>query len=167
MCVALPHVEPVQHGPLGRTAHQRRSRTVIAVQPISPQRHTYRPLARPAVAGVGSGARSREPLFVREQLSLLGPLLLGRSVDAVPQVLKLGNVSLHQVQSGKTHELRTMNARPRLASARASASLGSVASASTLPIMSVSSLASVTGSGMGAGSPHVPGAGPGSSCGGL
>ena len=39
--------------------------------------------------------------------------------------LKLGNVSLHLVQSGKTHELRAMNARPRLASARASRSFGS------------------------------------------
>ena len=60
-----------------------------------------------------------------------------------------------------------MNARPRLASARASLSFGSVASAITLPIRSVSSLARVTASGMGAGSPHVPGAGAGGSAGGL
>ena len=63
------------------------------------------------------------------------------------------------MHSGKTHESRAMNARPRLASA----SPRSLASAITLPIMSVSSLARATASGMGAGSPHVPGAGAGGS----
>ena len=78
------------------------------------------------------------PLPFDEQPCLLRPVLSGRSVDAVPQYLNHGEVSLHLVQSGKTHELRAMNARPRLASARASASFGSVASAITLPLMSAS-----------------------------
>jgi hypothetical protein len=63
--------------------------------------------------------------LVREQPCLLGSLLSGRSVDGVPQESNHGEVSLHGVQSGKTHESRAMNARPRLASARASPSPGS------------------------------------------
>ena len=68
--------------------------------------------AEPAVAG-----RDHPAAPVREQPCLLRPLLLGRSVDAVPLYLNHGEVSLHLVQSGKTHESRAMNARPRLASA--------------------------------------------------
>jgi hypothetical protein len=51
---------------------------------------------------------------------------LERSVDGAPLYLNHGEVSLHLVQSGKTHGSRAMNARPRLASARASLSFGSV-----------------------------------------
>ena len=54
-------------------------------------------------------------------------MLLGRSVDGGSQYLNYGEVSLHRVQSGKTHESRAMNARPRLASAAASRFFGSVA----------------------------------------
>ena len=50
---------------------------------------------------------------------------LGRSVDAMSQILKLGNVSLHQVQSDKSAASRPIKARPRRASAAASRSSGS------------------------------------------
>ena len=87
---------------------------------------------------------------------LLWSLRLARSVDAVPQRLKLGSVSLHRVQSGRTHESRAMNARPSRARATASGSLGSCSSTWTtdrrLPPCRASRAACSRTSGMGGGS---------------
>ncbi len=102
----------------------------------------------PTLPGNDCQTRPCPPLPFHEQPCLLGPVLLGQSVGAVPQYLNHGEVSLHSVHSGKTHESRAMNARPSRASADASASLGSAASASTLPTISASSLARATASGM-------------------
>src|SRR3954463_6980816 len=74
------------------------------------------------VAGTGAVAP------VQERPCLLGSLRLALSVDVVPQELKLGSVSLHRVQSERTHESRAMNALPSRASATANLSLGSCSS---------------------------------------
>jgi hypothetical protein len=55
--------------------------------------------------------------------------------------LTLGSVSPHPLHSGKTHESRAMNARPSRARAAARPSLGSLASACTLPTRSPSKAA--------------------------
>lgn len=74
---------------------------------------------------------------VQEQPCLLRPLLLWRSVDAMSLCLNHGEVSLHLVQSGKTHKSRAMNALPSRASVAASRSFGSVARTRTMAASSL------------------------------
>jgi hypothetical protein len=123
--------------PLGRLREHRRRvhraqastrRPRIAVMHIASARFRSPPARWCRTAG---GERPAAPVHL--QLSFLRPLLLGRSVDAVPLYLNDGEVSLHLVQSGKTHESRTMKARPRLASAAASRFFGSVPRIPTRP----------------------------------
>jgi len=78
----------------------------------------------------------------------------------------LGQVSPHLVHSGETHESQAMNARPSRARAAASQSLGSASRIPTTTRRSLSAAAWASTDGTGAGSPHVPGGGPGASCGG-
>ena len=65
---------------------------------------------------------------VREQLLLAWSIAVGAVSRCCVEYLNHGEVSLHLVQSGKVQESRAMNACPRLASARASASPGALAS---------------------------------------